>query len=255
MKQVASLRYGVIFKKAFSQPDIFKAFVKAVLGIELEIDKVETEKSFKPTVGYVDSRFDLFAQDDKNRIIVDIQHAQNADHYDRFLHYHCVALLEQIAKAKNYRPALKVFTIVVLTSGDRHQKDVLTIDFDPKDLQGNGVNEIPHKVLYLCPKYVNDNTPKAYREWLAAIQDTLDEEVDESHYHDAMIQKTFDSIEKDGITPTERAAMFEEYNQRELINAQVANIVKNLRAMGLDEHAIINATGLTSEDIAALNNL
>jgi hypothetical protein len=254
MKQVASLRYGVIFKKAFSQTDVFKAFVKAVLGIELDIDKVETEKSFKPAVGYVDSRFDLFAQDDKNRIIVDIQHAQNADHYDRFLHYHCVALLEQIAKAKNYRPALKVFTIVVLTSGDKHQKDVLTIDFDPNDLQGNGINEIPHKVLYLCPKHVNDNTPKAYKQWLDAIQDTLDEEVDESHYHDRMIQKIFDTIEKDGITPTERAEMFEEYNQRESVKIQIAAIVKNLRAMGLDEVSIIKATGLTSEEITDLNN-
>ncbi|MEY3808547.1 MAG: hypothetical protein RI893_1523, partial [Pseudomonadota bacterium] len=139
MKQVASLQYGVIFKKAFAQVDIFKAFVKAVLDIELEIDKVETEKSFKPTMGYVDSRFDLFAQDNKNRIIVDIQHAQSESHYDRFLHYHCAALLEQIPKGeKSYRPRLKVFTIVVLTSNDRHGKDVLTIDFDPKDLQGNG---------------------------------------------------------------------------------------------------------------------
>jgi predicted transposase/invertase (TIGR01784 family) len=263
VKQVASLRYGVIFKKAFSQPDVFKAFVKAVLGIELEIDKVETEKSFKPTVGYVDSRFDLFAQDDKNRIIVDIQHAQNADHYDRFLHYHCVALLEQIAKAKNYRPVLKVFTIVVLTSGDRHQKDVLTIDFDPKDLHGNGINEIPHKVLYLCPKYVNDNTPKAYKAWLDAIQDTLDEEVDESHYHDAMIQKTFTAIEKDGITPTERAAMFEEYNSREFLDKTIVEttletklaIAKKMLAAGMAIESIIQMTNLSLDDITALNNL
>ncbi|WP_253180972.1 hypothetical protein [Candidatus Marithrix sp. Canyon 246] len=45
MKKVASLRYSVIFKKAFSQSDIFKAFVKDFLGIELNINKVETEKS------------------------------------------------------------------------------------------------------------------------------------------------------------------------------------------------------------------
>jgi len=35
MKQVASLQYGVIFKKAFSQPDICKPFVKDIIGIEL----------------------------------------------------------------------------------------------------------------------------------------------------------------------------------------------------------------------------
>ncbi len=74
MKQVGSLRYGVIFKKAFSHPEIFTAFVRDVLGIELEISSVETEKSFSPTVGPIDSRFDLFAEDVKNRVIVDIQH-------------------------------------------------------------------------------------------------------------------------------------------------------------------------------------
>ena len=67
MIEVASLRFGVIFKKVFSKPHIFTAFVKDILGIEIEIDKVETEKSFSPVIGNVDSRFDLFAQDKKNR--------------------------------------------------------------------------------------------------------------------------------------------------------------------------------------------
>ena len=48
MKKVASLRYGVIFKKAFCDVDVFKGFVRDILGINIEIDKVETEKEFKP---------------------------------------------------------------------------------------------------------------------------------------------------------------------------------------------------------------
>jgi hypothetical protein len=88
MKQVASLQYGVIFKKAFCDVEVFKGFVKAVLGIDLEIDTVETEKSFDSVIGNVDLRFDLYAQDTKNRVVVDIQHKKNSDHYDRFLHYH-----------------------------------------------------------------------------------------------------------------------------------------------------------------------
>ena len=52
MKEVASLRYGVIFKKAFGELDIFTAFVKDVvssavnLQLDLQIERVETEKSF-----------------------------------------------------------------------------------------------------------------------------------------------------------------------------------------------------------------
>ncbi|MDQ7090196.1 MAG: hypothetical protein Q9M50_06055 [Methylococcales bacterium] len=65
MKKVALLRYGVIFKKAFCDVDVFKGFVRDIIGINLEIDRVETGKSFKPTVGEVDIKFDLYVEDKK----------------------------------------------------------------------------------------------------------------------------------------------------------------------------------------------
>lgn len=40
MVDVASLRFGVIFKKAFSQPDVFRQFVYDVLGISIQVDTV-----------------------------------------------------------------------------------------------------------------------------------------------------------------------------------------------------------------------
>lgn len=216
MKQVASLRYGVIFKKAFSDPEVFKGFVRDFLGVELEIDTVETEKTFDPPVGRVASRFDLYAEDKKNRIIVDIQHERHENHYDPFLHYHCEALLEQVAASISYRHHHKVFTLVVLTSGDRHKKDLSIIDFDPKDLQGKALGEIPHKVVFICPKYHNDETPEPYREWMRAIQDSLDGEVEESEYSNPEIHKVFQHIEKDSVSPFDRAKMFDEYNQEEM---------------------------------------
>ncbi len=215
MKHVASLRYGVIFKKAFSDPEIFTAFVKDFLGIGIEIDNVETEKTYAPPVGRVASRFDLYAEDKKNRVIVDIQHERYEDHYDRFLHYHCEALLEQIASSDSYRHHLKVFTLVVLTSGDRHRKDISVIDFDPKDLKGNGLGEIPHKIIYICPKYMNKETPEPYREWMRAIEDSLDGVVEESEYTSSSIQRIFQHIEKDRVSPYDRAKMFDEYNLEE----------------------------------------
>jgi predicted transposase/invertase (TIGR01784 family) len=264
MKQVASLRYGVIFKKAFSHPAIFTAFVHDFLGITLEIDHVETEKSFDPIIGKVDSRFDLFAEDKTNRIIVDIQHVRSADHYDRFLHYHCVALLEQVANAKNYSPDLTVFTIVVLTSGDKHKIDMATIDFDPKDRDGNPLGEIPHKILYLCPKYVSDNTPQPHRQWLQAIDDSLDEEVDETRYDHQMIQQVFKLIERDAISPQEMARMKEEYNLEEAqqkkylagvregqLESQLA-IAKNMLEAGSELSFIQQVTGISLETLQRL---
>lgn len=172
MKQVASLKYGVVFKKAFCDPEIFTAFARDMIGRPVSIEHVETEKEFDPPLGYVKPRFDLFAEDTEHRLIVDIQHARTNDHYDRFLYYHCAALLEQVASSKNYRPPLTVYTVVVLTSGDRHQRDIAVIDFDSRDLTGQPLQELSHKVIYLCPKYVSDATPEPYREWLRAINAT-----------------------------------------------------------------------------------
>ncbi len=214
MKQVASLQYGVIFKKAFCDVDVFKGFVRDILGIELNIDKVETEKEFKPAIGKVAVKFDLYAQDKEGRVIVEIQHQYSTDdHYDRFLHYHCVALLEQAENAKNYKPPLAVYTIVVLTSSDtKYREDVLTIDFDLKSKTGKSLGEIPHKVVFLCPRHVDENTPMAYREWLDVIFDSLDEKIDESLYHKSEVQKVVEHIQKSSVSPEEKAQMIEEYN-------------------------------------------
>jgi predicted transposase/invertase (TIGR01784 family) len=220
MIEVASLHYGVIFKKAFSQPHIFTAIVNDFFGIKLEIDTVETEKSFSPVVGNVDSRFDLFAEDKKNRVIIDIQHRRYDDHYDRFLHYHCAALLEQAVTHANYKPNMQVVTIVVLTSGDHHKTDLSITDFEPKRLDGTGIGETQHKVIYICPKYVNDNTPESYREWLRAINDSLDEQVEETDFNNQFIQEIFTLIKKDSTTPQEYARMKQEYSDEKYIKDQ-----------------------------------
>ena len=269
MKQVASLRYGVVFKKAFCDPDIFTAFVRDMLGVEIEIDEVETEKSFDPLVGYVATKYDLYAEDKKNRIIVDIQHERFPDHYHRFLHYHCAAILQQVANAKDYRPKLRVFTIVVLTSGDRHKEDISIIDFDPKTRAGKSLGEIDHKIIYICPKYLTEDTPEPYREWLEAIQDSLDEEIDESAYENPQVRRVFDHIAKDLITPEERARMFDEYSF-ELVKRQAEaeslaegvakgraegkrETARNLLALGtLSVDQIALAVGLSSAEINIL---
>lgn len=260
MKEVASLRYGVIFKKAFSVPEIFAAFAEDFVGTRIEIDKVETEKSFDPPIGRVDIKYDLFAQDTKNRVIVDIQHERFSDHYDRFLHYQMAAILEQISSAENYRPPLAVYTIVVLTSGDKHKVDVAITNFDPHSLQNEPLGEIPHKVIYLSPKYVNDDTPEPFREWLLAINDSLDENVDESQYTKPEIQQIFGIIEKDLVTPQERARMIEESHSEELkqtsfeqgIEQGIEQIIRSMHANGMDSAAIATMTNLPLEQIQSI---
>jgi predicted transposase/invertase (TIGR01784 family) len=260
MKQVASLGYEVFFKKAFCNVDIFKAFVKDILDIDLEITKVETEKSFQPPISRVATKFDLFAEDIKNKIIVNIQQIKNEDHYDRFLHYHCVALLEQAVSSHYYKPKMRVFTIVVLTSKDKHSADIAITDFAPKTLDGKCLPEIEHRIVYLNPKNVSEKTPDPYRQWLSVIADSLNEEVDETLYPNPIMQKLFDLIQRDDISPEERAKMFDEYNfqllkfeaHQEGVKQGKLETAKAMLQKGIDISTITEITGLSVEEVSKL---
>jgi hypothetical protein len=236
--RVASLQYGVIFKKGFCRPNVFKAFVRDVFGVTLDIDQVETEKQFAPPIGKVDCRFDLFAEDKKNRVVVDIQHARYQDHYDAYLHYHCAAILEQIAKGSdNYRPPLRVLTVVVLTSGDRHKREIATIDFDPKDRDGNPLGEISHKVVYLCPKYADDRTPSELREWLRVIDQSLSKEVNENEHTRPEIQELLAAIREEDVSPKELAKLIEEANHLDTLRRTTAELEEEKAARKREQEA------------------
>ncbi len=218
MKQVAPLRYDVIFKKAFSDPQIFTALVKDFLDIDFEIDQVESEKIFNPPIGSVETRFDLFAEDKKNRIIVEMQHRHYPDAYDRFLYYQCSALIESIKTSKNYRFPFRVITLVFFTGkktpspGD----NVLVHDFKVRNLKDKVIKSIygqKHQLFFVFSNSAGITTPKKPNEWIRAIDDSLDEQVNDEEYTNPQIHRLFDLIEKDQITPKERARMKDEYNQ------------------------------------------
>jgi predicted transposase/invertase (TIGR01784 family) len=121
-------------------------------------------------------------------------------------------MLEQASSAKTYQPALRVYTIVVLTSGNKYSSAMATIKFDPFDLVTQQyLGEIEHKVLYLSPKHLSEQIPQPYHEWLRAIKDSLDEQVEESEYQHPSVLKIFELIQREGLTPQDRARMKDEF--------------------------------------------
>ncbi|HEW97159.1 MAG: hypothetical protein DRR16_32205 [Candidatus Parabeggiatoa sp. nov. 3] len=273
MKQVAPLRYDVIFKKAFSHPSLFTALVKDFLGIQLKIDEVENDKAFVPPVGNVAIKFDLFAEDKKNRIIVEVQHAHYDDTYERFVYYQCSAMVQTIISSNNYCFPVTVITIVFFTGKKTPSPDsgIIVHDFEPKDfVTGKLLDKIyqrKHKLIFV---FTNDSDhtaiPSNCREWMLAINDSLDEKVDEDKYTNPSIQELFCVIEKDKITPEERARMKEEYNREEVsrqafqqaerrVREEKEKMARNLKAIGvLTEEQIASVTGLSLEMIKALGN-
>ncbi len=275
MKQVAPLRYDVIFKKAFSHPNLFTALVKDFIGIQLEIDEVENDKAFIPPVGNVATKFDLFAEDKKNRVIVEVQHAHDTDTYERFVYYQCSAMVETIISSDNYSFPRTVITIVFFTHKKTPSPDsgIIVHDFEPRDLITgkllDKVYQYKHKLIFVFTnKSAHTKTPKPYREWMEAIHDSLDGKVDEDAYTNPAILELFQVIEKDKITPEERARMKEEHNREEAEmrkfkegeeqgrkegEENMKEAASNLKVLGtLTNEQITNATGLSLEIVKAL---
>ncbi len=275
MIQVASLRYDVIFKKAFSHPNLFTALVKDFLGIQLEIDEVENDKAFIPPVGNVATKFDLFAEDKKNRVIVEVQHAHDSDTYERFVYYQCSSMVETIISSDNDSFPITVITIVFFTQKKTPSPDsgIIEHDFEPRDfITGKLLDKVyqcKHKLLFVFTnKSAHTKTPKPYREWMQAIHDSLDGKVDEADYTNPSIQALFQVIEKDKITPEERKRMKEEHNWEEAEmrkfkegkdegikegKKKMKEAARNLKALGtLTDEQIASATGLSLEMIKAL---
>jgi predicted transposase/invertase (TIGR01784 family) len=203
MIEVAPLKFGAVFKLAFGQVEVFKQFVKDVLDIEINIDKVHTEYEYPNPVGFVRSKYDLFAEDVEKRIIVEIQHVKEEDFFDRFLYYHLVSLVEQIGNYQDYNFERTVYTIVVLTTVPRDgsiQFSCAISEMNPIDEHGKKHEIYPHRLIFLCPRLLNERTPPKIKKWLELIEDSLDGKLEESLYSsDRNFQAVLDKIYRHNI--------------------------------------------------------
>jgi len=205
MIEVIPLKYGTMFKQVFSQPDVFNQFAKDILGIDLNVSRVHTEYEYPEPVGFVRSRYDLFAEDVERRVIVEIQHVKEEDFFDRFLYYHLISLVEQVRGADEYGFGRTVYTIVVLTSVPRDGSinfSCAISDMSPVDEWGKKVPVYPHRLVFLSPRQVNEKTPPTVRKWLDFIKDSLDGIVEESHYGEILFQQMIEEIRKQTIDPS-----------------------------------------------------
>lgn len=276
MIEVASLRYDVIFKKAFSLPDVFCQFVHDVLGIAINVDKVHTEYKYPKQIGYVDIKYDLFAEDIENRIIVEIQNIKEGDFFDRFLYYHLIGLVEQVKSRVGYHFEKTVYTIVVLTGVAKPKSPNLDFsmaisDFCPVNERGEKIDVYGHRLVFLNPWLKNERTPKSVNAWLELIEDSLDEQIDETRYSGSSIfQQVIDEIKTDRISPEELSEIKDEAAWEDVLRTEREEgleeghrkgreeerkeIALSLLQEGSEINLIAKTTGLKPEEIKALSS-
>ncbi|MFK5970434.1 MAG: PD-(D/E)XK nuclease family transposase [Candidatus Marithrix sp.] len=265
--EVIPLKYGSMFKRAFSQPDVFCQFSNDILGINIKIDKVHTEYEYPKPIGFVRSKYDLFAEDVEQRIIVEIQQVKADDFFDRFLYYHLISLVEQVGGYQEYEFDRTVYTIVVLTSTPRDGSvnfSCAVSDMNPIDEFGNTVSVYPHRLVFLCPRQVNDKTPEKIKKWLNFIEDSLDGEMDETNYQESLLQKIMKAIHKQSIDPTllseiKDEAAWSKAKERFVADGMekgreegVLMMAKNMKEAKVAIETIMEVTDLSMEQIESL---
>jgi predicted transposase/invertase (TIGR01784 family) len=284
MVDVASLKFDVIFKKAFGQIDVFRQFAQDVLGLSIEIDRVIQSYRYPERAGFVNIEYDLFAEDLKNRVIVEIQHVKRVDFFDRFLYYHLIGLVEQIKTHSDYRFPKAVYTVVVVR-GEEPFREVHIPPFSIAVSDMEAYNEFdqplgiyPHRLVFLNPRAKTDRTPENIKDWLALIEDSLDEQIDETLYPLPIFQKMIEEIRKNNVTPDELTQIkddaswegtfegwreagheegFEEGREAGREEGRIEErreLALSMRQQGMDATLIAQITGLDIEEIQSLEN-
>ncbi len=212
---LAPLDNETIFKKAFTNKIVFEQFVLDIFGKKVRVNKIETEKKYSPKSGFVDLAIDIYAETIDHRFIIEIQRIDYDHNFDRFLYYFIQAITEQQKSSKDYTINQEVLAVVVLTqpylinkkTGNAIQDNVMTLDFDLKNLKGEIINIWGHNLFFLNahPKYQNNYTPPNYQDWLNLFRQSVHKnEILTLNLNNKGIAKVVELIDYEKTTPQER---------------------------------------------------
>ena len=274
---LGSLDNEVIFKKAFTDKIVFEAFVKDVLGLEVNVGIIETEKKFSPPIGYVDFELDIFAETVDKRTVIELQRAQYDYNFDRFMHYLQMLVSEQQRKASEYKVKQTVYLIVIMTlpykfndlTGLAVKEEVILTKFCSKNLNGKEIPIYAHQMVCLNPNHPEPDTPQALRDWLDLFYQSIHSpERPSINLNNSAIKRAADLIDFTKLTPQQLAeaknkeqnaivkSIYHEEGREEgreegkLEQAKIMAI--NAIQEGLTDSIIAKLTGLTLEAIQEL---
>jgi nitrogen regulatory protein PII-like uncharacterized protein len=264
---LARLDNEVFFKKAFTDEIVFKAFVKDIVGIDIQPDKIETEKAFQPKLGNINFKYDIFAEDIKKRIVIEIQKVEYDHNFDRFLHYHLQAITEQQRTSEDYTVEKTVYTIVVMTAPYKinektreiYKDEVLISSLNPKNLQGTERRIFNHELIYLNPNYKGKDTPINYRDWLDLFYESIhNPENPNVNIQNEGVKRATEIVSYENISPDEWEQSKIEASKRKVLKLEreegKVDVVINAIQEGFEDDIIAKITGLSVERVREIRS-
>ncbi|MFN8576747.1 MAG: PD-(D/E)XK nuclease family transposase [Candidatus Sericytochromatia bacterium] len=263
---LSNLDNEVIFKKAFTDKVVFEQFVKDIVGIDINVGQIETEKKFTDKVGFIDIKFDIFAESVDKRVIIEIQKVEYDYNFDRFMNYFLSAIIEQQKSSKQYKVEQTVYTIVILTEpytirakdGSWIQDEVLLSKLNPRNLKNKEVDLFSHELIFLNPNYRSKDTEQRYKDWLDLIYESIhNPEKPKVNKKNLGIKKAIKLIDKNNLTNEERTRMKESEGKKIVLKNQfeegkkdekISTIINGNRE-GASNEFLSKITGLSIKEI------
>jgi hypothetical protein len=212
---LSNLDNEVVFKKAFTDKIVFQCFVKDVLGLTIQVGKIETEKRFFPKIGNIDFELDIYAETVDKRICIELQKVQYDYTHDRFLHYFLMLIAGQQQSAREYAIGQTVHQILVLTlpytlkdlNGRQLTDEMLITTFTTRNAAKVERLLYRHSFVTLNPNHRDPNTPKSVKDWLDLIYESMHNPTNPSiNLQNTGIQRAAALIEIHKFTPKQLAA-------------------------------------------------
>jgi len=268
---LAPLDNETIFKKAFTDIVVFQQFVKDLFNVDIQVDKIETEKRFEPPIANIDFKLDIYAESIDHRFVIEIQKIDYDYNFNRFLNYFISLIIEQQKRGSKYAIPQTVLGVVVLTrpykidqlTGEPVQESVMAIDFDPRNPKDERIKLWNHQLLFLNPnpKYRSEDTPKNYQDWLDLFGKSINEDINITlNVNNIGIAKTLELIEYDKLDPrameemkiTESKKAMLSIVENEGIKEGIYFTAKNGIKAGFSNEIIKVMTGLSDDQIDKL---
>ena len=265
---LAPLDNETIFKKAFTDKEVFQQFVKDLFYIDIVVDKIETEKKFEPPLSPINFELDIYAESTDSKFIIEIQKIDYDHNFDRFLHYFLALISNQQKSSSDYKFSQRVLGVVVFARPYRfNQKDgqpvrdnVMIMDFNPRNLKGELIKLYDHNMIYLnaSKKYHNYDTPKNYQDWLDLFYASMQEPENYTlNLNNKGIARAVNIIDYNKLDPItlQKMKQDESKKQMELLivrdskKEKAIEIAKNLKSLNIDIELIIKSTGLSKIEI------
>jgi len=204
-------------------------------------------------------------------VVVEIQRIDYDYNFDRFLLYHNMAIAEMQRTSEEYKTDRVVLTVAFFTGryvakdrkGNIVTKDILIHHSNLFDLDKNEYDVFGHKLIFLNHNYIQDTTPQGYKDWLNLIKESIKSPKNpQVNFENAGVRKVTELIDYEQLSPEERT---ESKNRNAAESAKIIyveeaksrrdmEIAKNLINLGVDTNLIVQATGLTVEQIEQLRH-